>query len=78
VSAFSTQQKAGKLQVSAYSLPKLPKVVGVRVVGQLQQDQSVDMVVLPLRSQTLEIWTEGSQYANDFNSYILPNFSFAP
>jgi hypothetical protein len=33
---------------------------------------------LPLRSQTVKIWTEGSQYGGDFNKYILPNFSFSP
>ncbi len=75
---FGTQQQAGKLTVSAYSLPKLKKVVGVKVVGELQDQSSVTMVVLPLRSQTLEIWTEGTQYLNDFNNNILPNFTFSP
>jgi hypothetical protein len=36
------------------------------------------MVVLPLRSQTVQIWTEGTQYVDDFNKLILPNFSFSP
>lgn len=75
---FSTQQKAGKLTVSAYALPKLPKVVGVKAVGQTSDKKNVIMVVLPLRSQTLKIWTEGSQGVADFNKYILPNFSFSP
>jgi hypothetical protein len=71
------QQQTG-LQISAYSLPKMPKVVGVRAVGQLNQQKKVDMVVLPLRSQTIEIWTEGDLYGADFNNYILKNFSFSP
>lgn len=78
VKSFDSQQKAGKLKVSAYALPKLPKIVGVRVTGTLSNNKNVDMVVLPLRSQSLKIWTEGSQGTADFNKYILPNFSFSP
>ena len=77
---FASQQQASKLTTSAYALPKLPTVTGVKVVGQLQQAGQTDvtMIVLPLRSQTLEIWTDGNQYLNDFNNIILPNFSFSP
>lgn len=77
VQNLSTQQKSGNLRMSAYSLPKLPKVVGLRVQGQYNA-KPVDMVVLPLRSQTVQLWTEGSQFENDFNTYILPNFTFVP
>jgi hypothetical protein len=76
--SFSGQQQSGKLIVSAYALPKLPKTVGVKAVGQISSQTTVTMVVLPLRSNTLEIWTEGSQYLADFNNNILPNFSFSP
>jgi multidrug efflux pump subunit AcrA (membrane-fusion protein) len=76
--SFAGQQQAGKLKVSAYALPKLPNVVGVRVTGQLNNNKNVDMVVLPLRAQTIQISTEGGQFGNDFNTYILPNFSFSP
>ncbi|HSW85082.1 MAG TPA: hypothetical protein VLF79_00510 [Candidatus Saccharimonadales bacterium] len=76
---FSGQQKSGKLTISAYALPKLPKVVGVKVNGQLNgQGPVTTMVVLPLRSQTLEISTQGTTYLNDFNNNILPNFTFSP
>ncbi len=66
---------------SAYALPKLPKVVGIRVKGTMQVEQdskTVDMVILPLRSDTLELWTEGDRFSADFNNNILPNFSFSP
>jgi hypothetical protein len=72
------QQQSGQLHVSAYALPKLPKVVGVKADGQLNNQKKVSMVILPLRSQTIQIWTEGDQYLNDFNQYILPNFTFSP
>lgn len=64
--------------VSVYALPKQPKVVGVKVVGQLTSQINGTMVVLPLRSNTLEISTQGNQYIGDFNNNILPNFNFSP
>jgi|SRR5665213_2222623 len=79
--SLTSQQQSGKLTISAYSLPLLPKVVGIKAVGQTssQTNQStVTMIVLPIRSNTLEIWTEGNQYLADFNNNILPNFTFSP
>ncbi|HMH30948.1 MAG TPA: hypothetical protein VK534_00540 [Methylomirabilota bacterium] len=75
---FDSLQKSGKLTSSAYSLPKVPKVIGVKVNGEISDKKTVTMVVLPLRSQALEIWTEGTTYLDDFNNIILPNFSFSP
>lgn len=62
----------------AYALPKMPKVVGVEVTGQITGQTNETMVILPLRAQTLELWTDGNQYLSDFNQIILPNFSFSP
>lgn len=76
--SLSSQQKSGKLSVSAYALPKLPKTVGVKVTGEITQGKTATMVVLPLRSDTLKVWTEGTQFVGDFNTNILPNFSFSP
>ncbi len=76
--SFDGQQQAGKLTIRAYSLPKLPKIIGVEVQGELVDQKNVTMVVLPLRADTLEISTQGNQYLNDFNTDILPNLSFSP
>lgn len=75
---YEGQQKSGKLTASAYALPKLPDIVGVKLVGELSDESNVTLIVLPLRSQTIKIWTEGDQYLNDFNNNILPNFTFVP
>jgi hypothetical protein len=68
--------------VTPYALPKVPKVVGVEISGTLPGQSSSQttgtMVLLPLRSETLEIWTQGTQFLSDFNNIILPNFSFSP
>lgn len=75
---FDSPLKEGRITVSAYALPKMPNVVGVRVVGEVTEGKKVNMVVLPLRSQTLQIWTDGDQHLADFDSIILPNFTFVP
>lgn len=75
---ISGQQRENKVTVSAYALPKLPKVVGVKINGEVTQGKTSTMIVLPLRAQTLQISTDGTQYLDDFNKYILPNFSFSP
>lgn len=78
LTSYANQIKTGKLKASAYALPKMPKVIGTRLVGQDTSKKNVDIVFLPLRSSTVKIWTEGGNYNNDFNNTILPNFSFSP
>lgn len=64
--------------VSPYALPKLPKVVGMKIVGTLPNQKQGEMVILPLRAQTIQIWEETDQFRGDFENNILPNFSFIP
>lgn len=75
---YTTLQKNGKVKITAYALPKMPKTIGARIVGEETDGTPVDKVVLPLRAQTVVLWTEGGQSNSDFNTYILPNFSFSP
>ena len=70
------QQKL--VTVNPYTLPGVKSVVGVRVEGQIQPQKHGSLVILPVRNQTLEIWTEASQFSSDFNNIILPNFTFSP
>lgn len=83
VQGLSQTNSQNPRTVTPYALPKLPKVVGVKVTGSLpissgSGQKTGVMVILPLRSQTVEVWTEGNQFTNDFNNIILPNFSFSP
>jgi hypothetical protein len=64
--------------VSAFSLAKLPSVVGVKVDGEIDNDITGSMVILPMRDKTLEIYTESTQYLNDFTTNVLPNTTFVP
>ncbi len=80
--SFASSSSSQPPTVTAYSLPKVPQAVGIEVSGQLSNNGSGPvsgtMVVLPLRANTLEIWTQGTQNLSDFNNNILPNFSFSP
>ena len=72
------QDKNKPVTITPYALPKLPKVVGMQLSGNLPNQKTGVMVVLPLRFETLLIWTEGSQFTGDFTNTILPQFSFSP
>lgn len=69
----------GLTTVSPYKAPNVPGVVGSEIIGQLPSiSRTGTMVVLPLRTLTLELWTEGSQFETDFSNIVLPNFTFSP
>ena len=74
----TSAQQSGKVTISPYSLPKVPSVVGVKVVGNISSEKSGTLIILPLRDKTLQISTEGTQYLNDFNTYVLPSATFSP
>jgi hypothetical protein len=79
LSQFTSLATAGKVTVTPYSLPKVPSVVGVKVVGNIATNVTNGiMIILPLRNTTLQVWTESTQYESNFNSLILPNLSFLP
>jgi hypothetical protein len=72
--------RSSAITSTAYSLKLVPSVVGVEVSGALSvaQGSTATMVMLPDRTNTIEIWTDGTTYLSDFNSVILPTFSFSP
>lgn len=67
-----------EVAVKPYALPKVPKVVGVRVDGKISSNKTGSMIVLPLRGTTLKIYTQSDQFKADFDNIILPNISFVP
>lgn len=82
LSSYSTYVNHGTVTSAAYSLPKVPSVVGTRLSGAIfgtsTQGGQGTIVLIPLRDKTLEIWTESNDYLPDFNTYILPNVTFSP
>lgn len=79
-SLSSLSQSKNPPVITPYALPKVPNVTGLKITGTLPGtvNKSGQMVILPLRSQTLEVWTEGGQFTSDFNNIILPNLGFSP
>lgn len=78
MSNYQSSVEEGTVKVSAYRLKKVPKVIGSKVVGEIDNEVKGTRIVLPLRANTLEIWTESDKFLEDFNKYILPNISFSP
>jgi hypothetical protein len=68
------------LTSSTYTLPLVPSAVGVKVSGPLQVTPGSTgvMVIVPDRTNTIEIWSDGAAFQSDFNTVILPHFSFSP
>jgi hypothetical protein len=76
---YTSFAKQGLVTITAYSLPKVPSVIGVKITGKIATNvQSGIMIILPLRNTTLQVWTEAPQYESNFNTLILPNLSFSP
>ena len=65
------------LSVVPYSLPKVQGDIGVQIKGKLNNGKTGTLIILPLRTQTLQIWTEGGGFNNEFNQ-ILSSLTFIP
>ncbi len=78
VKSFDNAVKQGKVRSQAYAPVNVKNVVGVRIEGEIIPKQQGIMVLLPLRDKTVKIYTQSNQFFNDFNTNILPNFSFTP
>lgn len=78
LNSYTQQQQNNGLSITPYSLKLVPNVVGVMIKGAIQTNKQGVMVLFPLRTNTLEIWTESTQYANQFINQLLPLVSFQP
>lgn len=77
VKSFEASLKNGKVKAAAYSPAKVPTVTGTRFDGEVITGKQGAMVVVPVRDKTLKIWTESSDFLDDFNTRILPNYTFS-
>ncbi|HEX5455922.1 MAG TPA: hypothetical protein VFW77_01010 [Candidatus Saccharimonadales bacterium] len=78
VQQFEGRVQAGAASAKAYSLPKVPSVVGLRFDGEIEPGKPGALVILPLRDKTIEIFCEVPDNLSDFNKIVLPNISFNP
>jgi hypothetical protein len=70
--------QTGTVTSTAYRAEKVPDVLGVRLDGAIEREVQGSMVMFPLRDRTIKIYTEIPEFANDFNSIILPTVNFVP
>ncbi len=75
---FTNSATAGDAKVSAYKLPKSPKIIGSRIEGKLDNDIKGVMVVLPLRDKAIKVWTESDKAKADFDNIVMQNLTFVP
>lgn len=76
---FDNNVKNGKVTATPFRAAKVPDTLGTILTGTITSNNKTGTLVLvPVRDKTIEIWTEGTDYANDFNNTILPSFSFEP
>lgn len=73
--------KGGTLKALAYVPPKMQGVTniqpGVRLDGQISQEQQGVMVIMKVRDKTLTIYAESTDFVPDFNT-MLESLTFAP
>jgi len=76
---FESKVKTGKVKISPYKAPKMTGgTIGSRVDGEINTGQQGSMVLFPLRDKTIEVSTESTQFAGDFDGIILANLTFVP
>jgi len=75
---YTSSQQSNNITITPYSLKKVPNVIGSMVQGQISSNIQGILVLFPLRTNTLEIWTEAPQYENIFLNQILPSVTFQP
>jgi hypothetical protein len=78
VKSYQSKQKSGAVTIQPYQAVNVPSLIGVRIDGEVKPKKQGSMVILPFRDKTLTMWTESTDYRDDFNNIILPNFTLNP
>jgi len=76
--AFDGSVKAGKTQAVPYKPVNVENIIGTQLTGDIGNQKTGTLILLPLRDKTIRIWTEGQQYNNDFVNNVMANFKFVP
>jgi hypothetical protein len=79
---YDSEITQGGLKFEPFSFPSVPGSMGGKLTGKIKP--GVDkvqgtLILMPVRDKTIKLWTESnSAFGNDFNTAIVPNFSFVP
>jgi hypothetical protein len=75
---YVTASAKGTVKITPYKLPKVPSILGAKVIGEVEREYQGAGVYIPLRDKTIAIYTLSPSFVKDFNNIILPNVSFIP
>jgi hypothetical protein len=86
IGQFSSQVTGGTVTATAYVPPKMKGVAnaqtGTLLTGTISQNNSGslqgEMLVIPVRDKTLQLYTLSNDYLSDFNNIVLANLKFVP
>ncbi len=78
IKRIQSSVERGEATSVAFRPEKVPSVLGIKVNGQISNDKTGSMVILPLRDRTIKIYTELPQFTGDFNNIVLPSLNFVP
>ena len=82
IKQFESATSQSMVKVEPFSFPQVPGQLGSKITGSIKEGSDSSqgtMILMPLRDKTIKLWTESSSaFGNDFNTAVLPNFSFVP
>ena len=78
VEAFQKDVEQGLVISEPFRAANVPSVLGLKITGEIRRDISGSMILLPLRDRTIKVFTESSEFINDFNNTVLPSLRFVP
>jgi hypothetical protein len=76
--SYETASENGEVKVSPLKAVNVPKIVGAKIIGELDRDKRGIVAMFPLRDKTLVLTTENMDFAKDFNDIILKYLTFNP
>jgi len=78
---YQSLVKSGKLSATTLTIGKTDTFAGyqgTRIDGQFSATINGSVAIFQIRTTTLQIFTDSSDYLNDFNNTILPSLKFQP
>lgn len=78
VADFDSDIKKGTVTAVAFTPKLVPTALGLRFSGEVISKKTGVMIVLPLRDNTIKIWTESNEFVADLDTFVLESLSYQP
>jgi hypothetical protein len=72
--------KSGKLATNVFTATNVNNQLGTLFQGELPstRNKTVKGIYIPLRDKTIKLWTEAPEFFGDFDTTVVPSFTFNP